>query len=353
MKGISIVGHIAARIGLSERRKDTRVCARELNASYAAGAREERAKVKNISATGAYLLTDHRWLVGTRLLLTLQRRSLRHRASVSQMRLRAKVVRLGKDGVGVSFVDEQDDTPQWLSLVPKATSLAPEDGAVRVFCIAKVLAFLLRISPSAEESIVDLLRNILNDERIERALEIVLSAEEMLAFSDFALKGTVPPGLLLRILVDGSKSNDESMRESWAGLLATCSLEGSNDSENASLAALLSKLEPVHLHILVAAGQRTVHAGLQSESVTFQELHCTMQEIKRITQTRNVTVIECALNRLYEFRLLELTIKPFGCASLDHANLTPTKLGFSLYRACSGPQRPPEVLDAGAVEVAS
>lgn len=352
-KAVLFIGHVAAKIGLSERRTDVRVSVRKLDVNYVSGAQEKRANIKDISPTGAYLLTDHRWIVGTTLLLTMQSRSRKHRNSPTKVRLQAKVVRIGKDGVGVSFVHEHADTAQWLTFVSKATSLISEEGAVRVFRMAKGLAFLLRISPFAEDPIIRLFCESLSEERIEGALDIVLSADELLASRNATPKNTMLPRLLLRILADGSKSNEESIQQCWTGLLATSSLEGSNDDENLGFVALLSKLEAVHVRILAAAGERAVHAGFQSAMITSQELHCRMEEIKRITETRNVAVIECALNRLYEFGLLELTIKPFGCASLDHANLMPTKLGLAFYQAYSAQQKPPDVLDLRSAEVAS
>lgn len=347
------IGRFAVAIGLSERRKDGRVSARELNANCASGAEEKRVNMKDISPTGAYLLTKHQWLVGTRLLLTLQTRVRKNRDSAPQVRLQAEVVRLGTDGVGVSFVHEHVDTAQWLTLMSKATSLAPKDGAVRVFRIAKTLAFLLRFSPFAEDRILKQLREELSDERIERTLEVVLRAEELVISRRPGPKSQITPSLALRILADGSISNEEPMLQCWAGLLAATLLEGSNDEEKLSFAALLSKLEPVHVLILASAGQKALQAGLQSETTASPIVHCAIDEIKRISRSRNVAAIESTLNRLYEFGLLELTSKPFGCASLDHANLTLTKLGVAFYQACFGRQEFSEVIDSIPAEVAS
>lgn len=352
-RALTFIAQFAATTGLSERRRDARVSARELDANYASGSGDTRVKIKDISSTGAYLLTNHRWLVGTTLVLTLQSRSRRHRDSLPQVHLTAKVVRLGQDGLGVSFLHENVDAAHWLFCVSKAASLAPEGGAVRVFQMAKALSFLLLRSPSAEAQLLKLLGDELSDDRIERALEIVLRAEGLAACRNSGLKSDILPSLLMQILMDGSESNEEPMQQCWAALLAASSLDGSNDDEKLSFAALLSKLESVHVLTLAAAGQKATQAGFQPETIISHILYCKMDEIKRITRTKNVAVIECALNRLYEFGLLELTIRPFGCASLDDANVTPTKLGLAFYQACFGQQKLPEARDARRMQVAS
>lgn len=339
---IHFVRRFAAKIGLSERRKEIRVSALELNVNYALGVKEKQLKIKDISLTGAYLVTPHRWLVGTSLQLTLQGKNRARRESPSQVRLQAKVVRVDKSGVGVTFVPEHIDAQRWLTFVSQAISLVSEQGAVRVFQMAKALAFLAQISPSSEGRFLELLRSELSDERIERVLEIALKADDLSASRNSAQKSTALPNLVLGILREGSKTNEEAMQRCWAGLLAAASLEGSNHDENLRFAALLSKLEPVHVRILTVSGQKAMRAGFLSRTTNPQVLHCKVDEIKQITQIRNVAVLESALNRLYEVGLLELTLKPFGCALPEDANLTPTGLGLAFYQACTGQQKLPE-----------
>jgi hypothetical protein len=330
------IRHTAARVGISERRNVVRAAARDLSAAYASGAEEKRAKIKDISPTGAYLVTSHRWLIGTQLSLTLQNGSRKHSRFSPQVRLQAKVVRFGEDGVGVSFVHGYADSAQWLAAVSKAASLFPDNGPVRLFRLAKALAFLLQFAPSAEDRISKLFKEELSEERIERAIELVLTAERLVVGNVTGRKSEVVPSLVLRIMTDGSTSHEETMHQCWAGMLATSTLKESNDDAIMSFVILLSKLEPVHVLILASAAQRAVQAGFHSCTTGLQNLHCTMDEVKRITRISNAALIECALNRLYEFGLLELTTKSFGCASLESANLTPTKLGLKFYQACIG-----------------
>lgn len=352
-KLVGFLAHLSAKMGLAERRKDERVSARELLVSCAAGLEEKRIKIKDISPTGAYLHTGHRWFVGTKLLLTLQNRSQRQIDAASQVQLVASVVRLEKDGVGVSFIDGNQEAEPWLTCISKATSLNLGGGAVRLFQMAKALAFLVRISPSAEDGILTLFREQLSEDRIDRALNVVLGAERRIGSRNAALKSAIDPSLVLQIIEEGSMSGEEPIRECWVRLLAGSALAESNDYENANYASILSKLEPVHVLLLVASGQKSVQADLESSECKIPGLYCGTDEVKRIARSNNLAVIECALNRLHDLGMLELTIKPFGCAVLQSANLTPTKLGLDFYNACWGRMISPETLDAATRKAAS
>lgn len=238
---LSSMAHLAVRMGIAERRKDERVSAWELNVSCASDLEQERAKIKDISLTGAYLITTHRWFVGTKVLLTLQSRGGRQRGALHQVQLLANVVRLDHDGIGVNFVHENLGAEQWLMFACKAASLASGVGAVKVFQMAKALALLLRMSPSAEDGVLKLLRDDLSEERADRALELVLRTDTLVGSRNSDPEREIAPRIVLRILEEGSKSAEEPMLEWWAGLLGAFSLEGSEDEEYLRFAALLSR----------------------------------------------------------------------------------------------------------------
>jgi Flp pilus assembly protein TadG len=63
-------------------------------------------EIRNISATGFYLLTRERWHPGTVVTMTLQRTAGEKESSDAEryISVMSKVVRLGEDGVGFSFV---------------------------------------------------------------------------------------------------------------------------------------------------------------------------------------------------------------------------------------------------------
>jgi hypothetical protein len=60
--------------------------------------------VQNISPTGFYLLTRERWLLGTLIMMTLQRTSTDSTRADCSVIVMSKVVRYGDDGVGFVFV---------------------------------------------------------------------------------------------------------------------------------------------------------------------------------------------------------------------------------------------------------
>jgi hypothetical protein len=349
----SVLGKFAAKLGLFERRNDERVPARELTASYRIGAEERKAKVKNVSPTGLYLLTKDRWIPGTDLELNLESGRRRHNHPWFPLRIQARVVRLGEDGAGLAFLNQHVDTAGWLELVSKAASLAPENNAVLVFRMAKALAYLLRISPFAEDRILRLFGELLSRDRVERALEIAIRADEVAASKGYELKTGVYPGIIHRILVDGSKAGDEPMQKCWAGLLAASSASPSDDEEILKYAGLLSRLEEVHTHILRAAVVRASPKRCDAGITYTKPIECTMAELKHIAKSSKLDVIVCALNRLFEFGLLELTEKPFGFEPLAKANLTPTDLGVEFCTRCEGDLDVLEQIDCSNAEVAS
>lgn len=60
--------------------------------------------VENISPTGFYLATKERWLLGTLIMMTLQRTSSDPSKPDCSVIVMSKVVRYGEDGVGFSFI---------------------------------------------------------------------------------------------------------------------------------------------------------------------------------------------------------------------------------------------------------
>ena len=352
---MSFIRKITARIGLGERRKDGRVPVRGLDVSYWTGLEQRRARIKDISPTGIYLLTHERWLPGTSVQLTLQRKGFLDHVSRPQVRLRARTVRLGDDGVGLKFLHEHINDADWIKLMGRATTLVEHSDGVYLFRFTKALAFLLHFAPAGESRILKLITEDLVRERAERAIEIVLKAEEMLTAQGCAQRTGISPDLILRILEDGSKTHQEEMEQSWAGVLASSATEGSVDEDGMIYAELLSKLEASHILILAAGSACAMQMGWKPDSVLPQSLICTADEIKKITGKRDLAVIERDLHHLYELGLLELTVKEIPFTPIEQANITPTTLGMYLYARCSGQIGVSETseIDNAAMEIAS
>ena len=87
---------------------DQRKAARDITPPLAAyfwdGGRPVAHIVKDISPTGFFLATDERWLLGTLVMITLQRTRTPSTRPDSSLIVMSKVVHHGEDGVGFSFI---------------------------------------------------------------------------------------------------------------------------------------------------------------------------------------------------------------------------------------------------------
>lgn len=75
--------------------------------------------IRDISATGLYLLTDERWPIGSQVVMTLQRTDGLDDDSKSPINVKLRVMRWGKDGVGLSFVQAGVDESKLMELAAR------------------------------------------------------------------------------------------------------------------------------------------------------------------------------------------------------------------------------------------
>lgn len=127
-------------------------------------------EIGDISSTGVYLLTEERWLPGTQVSLTLQRKGPLEKRSERRVTLQAKAVRWGNDGVGLSFALPKDlDSHLWESLLESAGG-RKEPDILGQFRMAEALGFLSRICPPATEEMQQLIRGGLGNYRVASAV---------------------------------------------------------------------------------------------------------------------------------------------------------------------------------------
>ena len=94
-----------ARSPSKDRRSTERYITPHLAAYYWTGAQASPHRVRDISSTGTYLVTEDRWHPGTLLIITLQKPVTAADTRSSQsIRVQSKVIRSGTDGVGFAFV---------------------------------------------------------------------------------------------------------------------------------------------------------------------------------------------------------------------------------------------------------
>ena len=240
--------------GFEERRRAERRTSPELAAYHWTGTFPKQEIVRDISATGVYLLTTERWTPGDTVSLTLQRKGPLEGNFERRVAIQARAVRWGDDGIALSFIlPEGMDLRLWESPLKSASEQTNPEDVLKEFRIAAVLAFVQRISPAAIDEVRRLFREGLSNYRAASAIEIALRADRLLAFGPNYEKMRSPAPLVLRILEQGSWADAESAQQLWAGLLATsCSLSGRDDA-NLTFVDLLSQLTATHVRLLVAA----------------------------------------------------------------------------------------------------
>ncbi len=213
--------------------------------------------VRDISATGLYILTEERWQPGALVFLTLQREGPLETNREARIEVQAKVIRCGEDGVGLAFILPDDpDSRQWESLREKLIERAKPEDMWSLVRIAAAVAFLSRICPGGSEKVGQLLGGRLGSHNLANAVSIALNAENLLAFEPVADRMRADPDLVVRILEDGSSADEDWLKHFWGGLLATsCAVDGKSEASRA-LVELLSHLATSSVRILTAVCAR-------------------------------------------------------------------------------------------------
>ena len=92
------------RLWSEERRSSERHTSLPLAAYYWDGAAPVPRQVRDISPEGMFLLTEQRWYPNTMIVMTLMRSDKSESDPDRSIKIAAKVVRSGTDGVGLAFV---------------------------------------------------------------------------------------------------------------------------------------------------------------------------------------------------------------------------------------------------------
>jgi hypothetical protein len=345
----------------SDRRRDGRTPAPDLDASYSTDHEQKQFRVKDISATGLYLLTEDPLQPGTDVELTLQKSILKHEGLLDPMdeepramvHVHGKAVRVGEDGVGVSFEPDSANTGTWTKMVGAVAQLTGETDCVRLFRMSKALAFVAQVSPQAEADMLQIMTTRMSLEQAGRAIDIAVKAEEIAATHQGVLRQDVPARLLLRMLEDGAKVDAEPTRLMWAELLASSCYQGAVDAVNLNFVAMLSRIDAVQMRIFEAACRLALRVGWDPGFKFHEDLHRSAEEIKKISHIQNLMGIERDLNHLFELGLLEQTERPILCQEVDIVNMAPTSLALKLYARCKGQPEPPEQFAGATMQWAS
>jgi PilZ domain len=337
MHPIGSFGSSSHRNAPPDRRRAERRRSPELAAYLWNGSMQQQANIKDISATGLFLMTRERFAPGDVVSLTLQRRGPLEGNFERRVSVKAKAVRWGDDGVALSFVFPAGmDLRLWQSPLKNTAEQTEPEDILREFRMAGALAFLERLTPASSDDIKRLLRECLSNFRVASAIEIALKAERLLAFGPNSDKMRAPASLVTRVLEDGSWDSAESNQQLWAGLLATsCTLSGRDDS-NVAFITLLSQLTPAHIRILTAACTKGSKFMSSLERLSSRPIKFAAQEMIQVAGTRDLIRIYRDLEYLVDLGLLTTSGKSSSFSPLEGIEVAPTSLGLQLFARCHG-----------------
>jgi hypothetical protein len=86
------------------RRRAERLPAPQLAAFYWTNAAPAEHRIRDISISGLYLMTEERWYPGTLVMMTLQKKEDGPDSPALSISVQSRAVRWGADGVGLEFI---------------------------------------------------------------------------------------------------------------------------------------------------------------------------------------------------------------------------------------------------------
>jgi hypothetical protein len=303
-----------------------------LEALHGIGPASEVDDVKDISATGIYILTKERWPQGEVHALKLTSEVEPKEADDHEVVVQAKTVRWGDDGVGLAFM-----LPPGMELwLWKAEEHPEPEEVLNEFRVARAVAFLKRICPAATNELNLLFREGLSNLRIRNSIEIALHAEEILAGEPDGDKMRAPKNIVLRITENGSWSDSTLTQRLWAGLLACACKAGGQDQSTIGYIETLSQLATMHSRLFDAACTRAAKIIGADGTVSAQPLAFTADQLIEITEAHDLMRVDRNLTQLSDLGLIYQRVKSKYFTWAEDANVTPTSLGLEMYARCQG-----------------
>jgi hypothetical protein len=288
--------------------------------------------VKNISATGMYLVTRERWAEGEVNPIRLVYPELDEKNLDGEVTVETKAVRWGEDGMGLTFI-----LPECMDLwLWKTDGIIEPKDILSEFRLSRALAFFRRICPSATLALKLLFREGLSNLRIASAVAIAHRAEIMLAAEPDLERLRAPESVVMRVVQEGSWAEDKITQQLWAGILVTaCSLLG-NDESNLPYIDLISEMATIDAHLFNEACTKSQKIFAPTGVVSAVPLMRTSQELIQIAGAHDLMKIDRNIFQLALLGLFEPRIKPKYFSFEQDANLTPTALGLEIFARCQG-----------------
>jgi hypothetical protein len=331
-----ILGVERSEMPLSSKRAERR-SSPELAVYHWNGLVPQQDLVRDISSTGAFLLTHERWEPGQVISLTLQRSGPFEQSPEHRISVQARAVRWDDHGVAVSFVlPPGADLRLWQSPLKSAAEQNQPEDIMREFRVAQAIAILSRIAPDASLEIGKLLHDELSNYRLEHAIDIALKAERYLEIKPNGEKMRASAKDVLRIVENGSWIEDPYIIQLWGGLLASACSTEQWDESNLAYIDLMGQLNFVHLRILAGACTKSMKVITGPDRITSRPLAYSASDLMRIAGSHDLIRIDRDLEHLADLGLIEPRQKATFFSPISDAKITPTFKGLELYARCNG-----------------
>lgn len=292
--------------------------------------------VRDISSTGAFLLTQERWEPGEVVSLSLQRSGPPEKENAFP--LQAKAVRWDDEGVAVSFMlPPGADLRLWQSPLKSAELQNEPEDILREFRVAQTISFLSRIAPDTRVAASRLLHDELSNYRLENAIEIARKAERMLGAAVDEDHLRAMPEVVMRIVEAGSWSSDDKwMLQFWAGLLAaSCSSTG-DDESTLVFADLLGQLKGLHMRILSAAAAKSAKVSGGAGKMYSRPLKWNAADLMKYSGSGDLIKLDRELNYMVDIGIIAPREKSAFFQQMTDTTIALTNLGLQLYARCNG-----------------
>jgi hypothetical protein len=336
--------HWLQQVAVGNRRSAERRLLQGFGAAYPLGLELKHGVVHDISATGIYVRTSDRLQPGTIVPLMVHRvGSQASGGPANLVNIESRVVRSDDEGAAFTFeMLPRVDRQLWTGLVDAATNDSAADDIIAPFKLAKTLAFFTQICAPYGAHVRQHICASLAGQRLWNAVEIALKAESLWASRPDRGDLLCDHSLALRILDDGSWTESETIRNDWAGLLASsCSLS-SNDQSNSAFVELFSQLTVNHMRIVDEVCAHSEKYFTPDGQIASRPFIASSDEIMLFSDSRDLLRMGRALQHLSELGLLEERFKTSMFVPVDEITITPTSLGLQLYARCAGHPGPPE-----------
>jgi hypothetical protein len=320
----------------AERRRAERRTSPSLAAYHWKGSLPRQNTVRDISATGAFLVTQERWAPGEIISISLQRSGPLEREN--SFPIRARAVRWDDNGVAVSFVlPPGADLRLWQSPLKSAAEQNEPEDILREFRVSQTISFLSRVSPETTQAVSKLLHEELSNYRLENALEIARKAEKMLGGAVEGDHLRALPHVVMRIVEGGSWSSDDKwMLQFWAGLLAASCTSSGGDESSLAFVDLLGQLKALHLRILAAACTKATKLVTGPGAISSRPLNWKAADLMKFSGSHDLIKLDRELNYMAEVGVIANREKSAFFQQMTDTTVAPTGLGLELYARCNG-----------------